>query len=192
MPNPQLNIKVQIGSLEDFQKLTKLDYTNTVNKMFQVEYENLQIKLSEVDLVEPIHNSNSYVDEISEVMIPKLSEENIVPLVVFVDDQPAGYMLNEWQFWPLEKVMINHGILVANKYARQGLAKKLVQKTIEIAKKDGHCKGLHIEMDTLKYQANKLLLNMGFSFAGTKFFIWHNELPHKNSKEALYFYYKIR
>ena len=178
--NPQ-NIKVKIGIKEDFEKLTKLYYTNTINKMFHVEYENYQIKLSEVDLEKPIHNSNSYVEEISEVMIPKLSEKNIIPLVVFVDDQPAGYMINEWQFWPQGKIMINHGILVANKYTRQGLAKKLVEKSIKIAKADTECNGIHIEMCTFKYQANKLLLSMDFVFAGTKFFIWHNSLPYKNS-----------
>jgi GNAT superfamily N-acetyltransferase len=191
--NSEKNIKVQIGNEQDFKKLTRLDYTNTIHKMFQVDYQDCQINISEVDLPEPIINkSEKYTVEILEEMLPKLKDSKFIPLVVYVDDEPAGYMLNEWQVRSKGKVMINHGILVANKYARQGLAKKMIEKSIEIAKEDGECNGIRIEMCTFKYQANKLLLNMGFVFAGTEFFIWHNELPHKYSKEAIYFYYKIR
>ena len=75
--NPKKNIKVQIGNKEDFEKLAKLDYANTIHKMFQVDYQNYQIKISEVDLPEPIYNCNDYTDEILEVMIPKLSQKNM-------------------------------------------------------------------------------------------------------------------
>jgi GNAT superfamily N-acetyltransferase len=191
--NSEKNINVKIGTVEDFKKLEKLDYTNTMNKIFQVDYENYQIEISEVDLEEPIVNdSHEYSQELAEEMLPKLNDKSYIPLVVYVDNEPAGYMLNQWQFWSKGKVMINHGILVANKYARQGLAKKLIEKSIQIAQEDDKCQGIHVEMCTFKYQANKLLLSMGFMFAGTKFFIWHNDLPYKNSKEALYFYYKIK
>lgn len=189
--NQASNIEVKIGSVDDFYELSKLDYTNVVTKKFSIESKNLQISISEIDLDEPItYLSKSYTDEILEEMIPMAKKENFLPLMVFVDGQPVGYMLNEFQKWPQGKIMLCHGILVANSFARQGLAKALINKAIDIAKADPECHGIHAEMCTFKYKANNLLLRTGFTFAGAKFFVWKNEEPSANSKEAMYFYYK--
>jgi len=184
-------IKVKIGSKKDFKELAKLDFSNTCNKMFDISYTDNNIAVSEVDLQKPIVNkSENYVDEILEDMIPKTEDKNFVPLVVFSNNMPAGYLMAKWDKWPNGKVLVVEGILVANQFAGKGLAKALVGGTIETAKQNKECRGIHVELDTTKYQANKLFLRMGFKFAGTKFYIYSKEDPRKYSKEAVFFYYK--
>lgn len=185
-------VNVKIGSQNDFEELAKLDYTNTYDKMFDISYKEGNVSISEIDLPKPVTNdSKTYTDEIIEDMIEKIKEENAVPLVVFYNNHPAGYLMANWQNWPNGKVLVIDGILVANQYAWKGLAKALVTECIGIASQDKECRGIHAEMDTMKYQANKLLLKMGFKFGGTKFFIYSKEEPHKYSKEAVYFYYPL-
>ena len=185
-------ISVKIGSENDFQELAKLDYTNTYDKMFDVSYTEGNISITEIDLPEQIKNdSKIYTDEIKEDMIERMKNKNSVPLVVFYDNHPAGYLMAKREKRPNGTVLSIDGILVANIYAWKGLAKALLEKIIEIGKQESECRGIHAEMDTKKYQANKLLLKMWFKFWGTKLFIYSKEEPHKYSKEAVYFYYPL-
>ncbi len=186
------DITIKIGTLEDFKKLCELDYRNTIDKVFSVNYDGSTISLSEIDLPEVKTNpSDGYIKEIKEDIIPILDQANILPLVAFLDGNPAGYILAQWEHWPNGKVLVVRDILVANEYLRKGIAKTLIQEVISRAQTDPNCRGVHTEMDTEKYQANKLFLKSGFLFGGTKFFIYSKELPSKYSKEAVYFYYPI-
>ncbi len=185
-------IKIKTGTQKILESLSKLNYTNTCEKMFSISFADEKISISEIDLPEPITNlSENYTNEILEDMIPKLSQKNTLPLVVFYDEKPAGYLMAKWEEWPEGKVLVIDGILVATEYSGKGLAKALVEEAIKIAQQTKGCRGVHAEMDTTKYQANKLLLGMGFKFGGTKFFIYSKEEPSKYSKEAMYFYYPI-
>ncbi|MCU0679974.1 MAG: GNAT family N-acetyltransferase [Planctomycetes bacterium] len=185
-------IEVKIGSEDDFKQLSKLDYTNICDKMFEVVCCNNQIFLNDISLPKPIINDSiGYTREIKEDVIKRLKNNNILSLVVFYNNKPAGYLLAKWENWPNGKVVSIDGILVANKYNKKGLAKAMLEKLIRIAKQDSECRGIHVEMDTSKYQASKLLMKMDFVFAGTKFYIYSNKDPEKYSKEAIYFYYKI-
>lgn len=187
---PEINVK--IGSKKDFEELATLDYTNTYKKMFDISYKEGIISISEIDLPQPITNeSKNYTDEIVEDMIEKKKDNEFVPLVVFYKNSPAGYLMAKWENWSNGRIFVIDGILVANQYARKGLAKALITKCIEIASNDKECRGVYAEMDTTKYQANKLLLKMGFKFGGSKFFIYSKKEPHKYSKEAIYFYYPL-
>lgn len=181
-----------MGVKEDFINLAKLDYTNTLEKMFNVSCERNTTSFSEISLPRPIINkSEIYTDKILEDMIPKLERDNCIPLVAYYDNDPAGYLMAKWENWPNGKIISIDGILVANKFTGKGLAKEMLQKIVEIAKQDPECRGVHAEMDTTKHQANKLLLGFGFKFGGSKLFIYSKENPHNYSKEAVYFYYPV-
>jgi ribosomal protein S18 acetylase RimI-like enzyme len=185
-------IKIRIGSEDDFRQLAKLDYTNTCDKMFEVACDDNKVFFAEIDLPQPVTNASAiYTEEIEADMILRLKDNSTIPLVAFYNEAPAGYLMAKWEKWPGGKVVSIDGILVANGYNGKGLAKAMIEELIKIAKKDSECRGVHAEMDTGKYQANKLLMKMGFVFAGTKFYIYSNENPKKYSKEAVYFYYKL-
>ncbi|MCK5015734.1 MAG: GNAT family N-acetyltransferase [Candidatus Peribacteraceae bacterium] len=186
------NTEVRIGAIDDFLQLATLDYSNSVENMFEVVKKDGYLSLQEIVLPEPILNASSnYAEEIEQEMIHKLSDINCIPLVVFVDHVPAGYLMAKWGQWPEGKVVEIEGILVAHQYAGKGLAKAMLMEIMKIAKADAECRGIYAEMDTIKYQANKLLMNMGFVFAGTKLFVYSNKDPRAGSKEAVYFFYKI-
>jgi len=185
-------IEIKIWTKQDFIELAKLDYTNTYDKIFDISYIDSAIHISEIDLPNPVTNASKiYTDEILEDMIERLNNPNAVPLVVFFDGSPAWYTMSKREKRPNGKVLVIDGVLVANRYAWKGFAIAMLQKTIEIAKQDPECRGVHAEMDTTKYQANKLLLKSWFKFAWTKFFIYSKQAPHKYSKEAVYFYYPL-
>ncbi len=159
--------------------------------MFTISQNNNQIKINEVELEKPIINeSKGYVDEMK-YCIDELDKSEVLSLITYVDSKPAGYIFTYKQEID-DKIIFNiDGILVAKKFQKKGIAQKMINDLIKKAKKIENYKGIYVEMDTTKYAANKLLLKMGFEFAGTKFFIYKNEKPSKYSKEAMYFYYKI-
>jgi len=183
---------VTIGTKENFIYLTKLDYTNTCDKVFSISKKNNSLSLAEESLPKPITTkSKMYVDEITNDIIPNMEKKDMVPLVVFYENKPAGYLMGQWEDWPNGKVLVIEGILVSNKHQGKGLAKNLLLKAIDIAKSNSECRGVYAEMDTTKFQASKLLLASGFNFGGAKLFIYSKEEPSKFSKEAIYFYYAI-
>lgn len=193
-------IEVKIGSRDDFESLKKLDYTNIYDRMFDISYTNDQISISEITLPEPIVNRSeiytektykNLINSMLENMSPTLIDKNVIPLVVFFNNNPGGCLIAKWEAWPNGKVLVIEGILVASQYIGNGLAKALVQKAIEIAKREPEGRGIHAEMDTTKYAASKLLTKIGFKFAGAKFFVYSKEEPCKYSKEAIYFYYPL-
>ncbi len=189
-----MKIEVKKGLSEDFIALSKLDYTNTYDSMHSISYSNKdkQISFFEIKLPKSIKNeSKVYIDEIMEDVIEDIKALNSVSLVVFYENNPAWYLLAKWEKWWKSEVLDIRGILVSNNYSRKWLWKALVLKCIELAKENKNCRGIYAEMDTTKYQANKLLIHMWFEFAGTKFFIYWNEKPNKYSKEAIYFFYPI-
>lgn len=184
---------IKIGTKEDFKILSKLDYTNICEKMFSISCVNNVISFSEVSLPDPhINRSEIYIDEITRDMIPKLENDSYIPLIAIYENCPAGYLMAKWEKWPNGKVLSIEGILVANKYSKKGLAKEMLQKIVEIAKQDSKCRGIYAEMDTTKYQANKLLLSFGFKFGGSKLFVYSKEEPRECSKEAVFFYYPVQ
>lgn len=183
---------IKLGTKEDFINLSKLDYSNVYEKMFNVSYVDDIISFSEISLPAPQTNkSEIYTNEIMEDIISKLDSSSCIPLVVFCENFPAGYLMAKWEKWPNGKVLSIDGILVANKYSGKGLAKEMLQNVVEIAKQDSECRGIYAEMDTTKYQAGKLLLNFGFKFGGSKLFVYSKEEPSQYSKEAVYFYYPV-
>ena len=186
-------IDVKIGTLVDFEKLARLDFANNVENMFEVVQGNMNLSLREVSLQKPLHNASAnYSEEIMEEMIPKLLNANQIPLVGFVNQQPVGYLMANWQQWPGGKIIVIDGILVERNSLGKGLAKSMILELIKLAKANKECRGIHAEMDTTKYQANKLLMNMGFKFAGTKLYVYSSDNPFAGSKEALYFFYAIK
>ena len=185
-------IEVKTWTEEDFVALAKLDYTNTYDTIFSVSYTQGVMNIQEIKLPQAVTNASKiYTDEIQEDMIQRLKNENTVPLVIMYDAQPAGYLMAKREKWPNWVVLVIDGILVVSKYAGKWLAKTFLQKIIEIWKSNPECRGIHAEMDTTKYQANKLLLKSGFVFWWSKFFIYAKDKPSTYSKEAVYFYYSL-
>jgi len=111
-------INIKIGNQHDFEELAKLNYTNTYDTMFDISYQEGNIAISEIKLPTPaINDSKIYTDEILEDMIERLKNKNSVPLVVFYNNDPAGYLMSKWENRPNGKVLVIDGVLVANKYA---------------------------------------------------------------------------
>jgi len=184
-------INVKLATKEDFQKLLELDFSNTYKKMFSISQNNNQININEVDLEKPIINaSENYINEMKDYISGLDKPENF-SLIGFYNSEPAGYIFSNKQKWSNGIIYNVEGVLVAKKFQNKGIAQALIIGLIQEAKKTENCRGVWVEMDTTKYAANKLLLKMGFKFAGTKFYIYSNEEPSEYSKEAMYFYYKI-
>jgi GNAT superfamily N-acetyltransferase len=184
-------ITIKKATIQDFKKLSKLDYTYIYDKMFEIRQTSNKISLREVKLKKPItNNSTGYQKEIIE-FIEKLKEKNSLALVAFCDSKPVGYLLSSIKKWPNGVVVEAGNILISKEYRQYGIATALFNDIILRAKKIKNCRGIHVEMCTEKYAANKLLLKMNFKFSGTTLHVYSSKEPHKYSKEALYFYYKI-
>ena len=188
----QKNIEVKIGIVADFERLAKIDYANTENKVFSLSRNEFEIKLSEEELEQPMANeSDGYQTEINEVMIPMLGHDETIPLVACVDNKLAGYLMAFNSNSPQGKVIVLFGILVSSKYTGCGVGKALVEELKNICSKNADYKGIKAEMGTDKYTASKLLLKTGFVFSGAELYVYSNNEPSKFSKECIHFYYKF-
>ena len=188
----QENIEVKIGSITDFEQLAKLDYTNTEDKVFSLSRTTFEIKLSEEEIERPIINdSEGYQSEITEVMIPMLGRDEVIPLIACVENKPMGYLMAFNSNSPQGKVIVLFGILVSIKYSGHGIGRALIEELKSIGSKDDNYKGIQAEMGTDKYTASKLLLNSGFIFSGAELYVYSNDEPTKFSKECIHFYYKF-
>lgn len=188
----QKNIEVKIGIVADFDQLATIDYANTEEKVFSLSRTEFGIKLSEEELEQPKTNkSDGYQTEINEVMIPMLGRDETIPLVAYVDNELAGYLMAFNSNSPQGKVMVLFGILVGSKYKGYGVGKALIDELKNICSKNSDYKGIKAEMGTDKYAASKLLLKTGFVFSGAELYVYSNNEPSKFSKECIHFYYKF-
>lgn len=186
------SIIVREATKEDLLALCSMDFTWEAAGRFDVQSNNESISLSQTTFDKPILRGNNkhYHEEIRKYA-DYCNSVDSATLVALIDGQPVGYFSASIEEWADGKVINGEGILVARDYRGQGVAKMLVSGLIEHARTIVGCRGIMVEMDTEKYEANRLLLSMGFAFAGTRLFIYSDKPPSPGSKEALYFYYPL-
>jgi len=184
-------ITVKKANRSLFQKLMSLDYTHVAHGMFGIRRDGKTLKLTELKLRKQKNDRSKVYTTLRDRYINELKDRNVYALVALYDGEPGGYLFTYKQKWPGGTVYSIDGILVAKQFAGKGLAKALLKEIIKKAKSTKNCRGIAVEMDTEKFAASKLLQKMGFAFAGAKLFVYSNREPHKFSKEAIYFFYKI-
>lgn len=128
-------ITIKKATIQDFKKLSKLDYAYTYDKMFNVKYTTGKTSIHEVKLKKPIINkSTDYQEEILE-FTERLKQKNSLALVALYDSKPVGYILSSIEKWPNGIVIEVSGILVAKDYRQCGVAVALIKDIISRAKK---------------------------------------------------------
>lgn len=186
------DIVIRKGSKDDLLTLCNLDFTWEAMGRFDVIQESDSIRIAESMYEKPVlrGQNQQYHDEIKKYA-SYADQPDALMLVAFLDRKPVGYISAFVEEWKGGMVVNGEGILVGREFRGRGIAKALVSGLVDHAKNIPNCRGIVIEMDTEKYEANKLLLSMGFVFAGTRLFIHSGESPQPGSKEALYFYYSL-
>ncbi|HVW66328.1 MAG TPA: GNAT family N-acetyltransferase [Candidatus Peribacteraceae bacterium] len=186
------DVIVRKAAKDELLALRDLDFTWETAGRFDLHYDGTNIHLSESTLPTPVQRgSNDHYHREIEHYADLSEQPDALMLVAYVDDNPVGYVTSFVEEWKDGMVINVDGILVGREFRSRGIAKALITDLIERAKHLDKCRGIAVEMDTEKYEANKLLLSMRFTFAGTRFYIYSNEDPKPGSKEALYFYYKV-
>jgi len=184
-------MEIVLATKEHLLELMEQDRSYEIDMMYSISQKSDTFTISETKLEPPVVNpSENYKGPLE--CVEQLSDSNYMIYVARSNNETMGYCNAHWEFKSYGKKLVIDGIF-SSKHARgRGVASMLVQKFIEIGKLDNDCLGVHVEMDTTKYHAIKMLLQNGFVFAGTEFYVWHDEAPDRLSKEVLYYYYKIR
>lgn len=185
-------ILIRPATKEDLLALCDIDFTWEAAGRFDVEVRDDSFKLLQQTFDTPVlRGNNEFYHEELRKYADFCDQSDALMMVAVAQDKPIGYVSAFIEEWKDGKVINGEGILVSREYRGQGIAKMLLSALIESARGIEKCRGIMVEMDTEKYEANRLLLSMGFVFAGTRLYIHSGEAPVLGSKEALYFYYAL-
>jgi GNAT superfamily N-acetyltransferase len=188
----ETSLVIHKATKEGLLALCEVDFTWKAAGRFDVTTSGEAMTLLQTVFDQPLLRGNNdfYHEEIRKYA-SYCDQPDSATLVAILDGKPVGYLSASVEEWSSGKVINGEGILVACEHRGAGIAKALITALIENARTIEGCRGIMVEMDTEKYEANRLLLSMGFVFAGTRLFIYSGKSPVMGSKEALYFYYSL-
>jgi len=137
---------------------------------------------------DPMGGGTPLKSEVKETLVTELAKlPHAFSLIAWVDGEPAGLM-NCFELFSTFacKPLINiHDVVVLEKFRRQGVGQRLLEKVEAIAKEKGCCK-LTLEVLDNNEPAKKAYTQFGFSGyeldpeAGSALF-WEKEISYTNS-----------
>ena len=153
-------LKIRKAKENDYSNVRDF-YYDLIDAMENAEYSpgwKRDIYPTQEFLIESIQNGELFIGE---------DEENILSCMVVNHRYNDGYKEVKWNIDADDsELLVIHALGVHSKFSGQGIAKKMVQKVIEIAERD-HIKVIRLDVLEGNIPAEKAYTKMGFQYLDT-------------------------